>query len=65
MSWNTSKNNTSPEDKELCKCGTPKSEICFIPGTEGCMACHELYLMEQTGVGLVRVDAVIGRAFVL
>lgn len=31
-------------------------EVSHIPGTEGCMACHELTVMEQTGVGVVLTD---------
>ncbi len=40
-----------------CDCGTLLSEVCLIPGTENCLACHELVVMEQTGVGVVLLDA--------
>ncbi len=44
------------QEEEFCECGTPKSEVCLIPGTDACMTCHELYLMEQTGIGVALVD---------
>lgn len=40
-----------------CDCGTLLSEVCLIPGTDACLACHELMVMEQTNVGVVLLDA--------
>lgn len=39
-----------PDD---CRCGTPLQDVCLIPGTDSCMGCHELRIMETTGTGVV------------
>jgi hypothetical protein len=45
-----------PENKIIapshCKCGNRMDEVCFIPGTDCCFACHELYVMGETGFGV-------------
>jgi hypothetical protein len=51
-------------EEELCACGTPKSEVRIIPETDACLACHELYVMEQTGRGVVLFDEETNRAFI-
>ena len=48
---------------EYCKCGNEMTEVSFIPGTESCFACHELYLMKETGTGVVLYDPVRRTAY--
>ncbi len=48
---------------ETCVCGTQMDEVCFIDGTDNCLACHELHVMEQTGAGVVFSPAHKRRAF--
>lgn len=43
-----------------CQCGTPMQDVCLIPGTNSCFACHELHVMEQTGIGVVHFAPGIG-----
>jgi hypothetical protein len=42
------------QSKARCNCGTPLDEVEHVPGTENCIACHELLLMQATGHGIVR-----------
>lgn len=47
---------------EYCECGNRMEEVCFFDGTDSCFSCHELFVMEQTGVGVVLADE-LGRPY--
>jgi hypothetical protein len=38
---------------EFCKCGTAMEDVCLILGTDSCLGCHELLVMEETSFGVV------------
>lgn len=51
-------NKLDPKTLQCKECGERFGE--WFPGSTTCLGCHELFVMEQTGVGVVKFQPGVG-----